>query len=113
MLRLDPSAFAAPRHAVLKALEAEGIPCSAGYGFSLPDQPIFRNKAFGPYIPSATNEFPRCLNSDLICRQSIWLEQNLFLGTRADMDDIANAFEKIHEHREALNSSAIPATEAH
>ena len=36
MLRLDAAAFGAPRAAVLRALEAEGIPCSGGYGFSLP-----------------------------------------------------------------------------
>jgi len=114
MLRLDPAVFGAPRDAVLKALEAEGIPCSPGYGFSLPDQPMFRNKIFGPYLPNATMEFPRCPNSDLICQQCIWLEQNLFLGSRGDMEDIAAAFEKVYEHRDALNSisPAIPATEA-
>jgi dTDP-4-amino-4,6-dideoxygalactose transaminase len=118
MLRLDPALFGAPRDAVLRALEAEGIPCSAGYGFSLPDQPMFRNKSFGPYLPNASEKLDyrdsRCPNSDLICQQCIWLEQNLFLGPRADMDNIAAAFEKIYEHRDALNSaaSAIPATEA-
>lgn len=33
----------------------------------------------------------------------VWLEQGFFLGTRADMDDIARAFEKVHENRDALN----------
>jgi dTDP-4-amino-4,6-dideoxygalactose transaminase len=119
MLRLDPAVFGAPRDLVLRALEAEGIPCSAGYGFSLPDQPLFRNKSFGPYLPNASEKLDyrksRCPNSDLICGQCIWLEQNLFLASRADMDDIAAAFEKIYEHRDALNSAAskIPATEAH
>ena len=42
MLRLDSAVFGAPREAVLAALEAEGIPCSGGYGFSLNDQPLFR-----------------------------------------------------------------------
>ncbi|HEV8291065.1 MAG TPA: DegT/DnrJ/EryC1/StrS family aminotransferase, partial [Tepidisphaeraceae bacterium] len=119
MLRLDRVDFGAPRDAVLRALEAEGIPCSAGYGFSLPDQPLFQNKAFGPYLPGAAGKLDdrksRCPNSDLICReQCIWLEQNLFLGSRTDMDDIAKAFEKIYQHRDALNSAAsrIPATEA-
>ena len=50
MLRFDAAAFGAPRAAVLEALQAEGIPCSAGYGYPLPDQPLFRNKAFGPYL---------------------------------------------------------------
>src|SRR6267142_2290838 len=118
MLRLDPALFGASRDAVLRALEAEGIPCSGGYGFSLPDQPLFRNKAFGPYLPaaSATLDYrkSRCPNSDQICQECIWLEQNLFLGSRADMDDIAAAFERIYKHRDALRSasSAMPATEA-
>jgi dTDP-4-amino-4,6-dideoxygalactose transaminase len=108
MLRID-AAFGAPRAAVLKALEAEGIPCSAGYGYSLPDQPLFRNKAFGPYLPvaSASLDYSQvhCPNSDLLCReQCIWLEQNLLLGSREDMDDVGRAFEKIYEHRQALNT---------
>jgi len=108
MLRIDAS-FGAPRAAVLTALEAEGIPCSAGYGYSLPDQPLFRNKAFGPYLPvaSASLDYSQahCPNSDLLCReQCIWLEQNLLLGSREDIDDIGRAFEKIYEHRQALNT---------
>jgi dTDP-4-amino-4,6-dideoxygalactose transaminase len=108
MLRLDGSVFGAPRAAVLKALQAEGILCSAGYGFSLYHQPMFRNKAFGPFLPRAVArlDFGRthCQNSELICReQCVWLEQNLFLGPRSDIDDIARAFEKIFENRKALN----------
>jgi dTDP-4-amino-4,6-dideoxygalactose transaminase len=107
MLRLDAGRFGAPRAAVLRALEAEGIPCSGGYGFSLPDQPMFQNKAFGPYLPGASARLDydksHCPNSDLICReQCVWLGQELFLGPRADMDDIADAFEKVYEHRDAL-----------
>ncbi len=106
MLRLDPALFGAARDAVLRALEAEGIPCSAGYGYSLPAQPLFRNKAFGPYLAAARDRLDyrrsRCPNSDLICQQSVWLEHHLLLGTREDMDDIALAFEKVHQHRERL-----------
>jgi dTDP-4-amino-4,6-dideoxygalactose transaminase len=107
MLRIDAARFGAPRSAVLAALEAEGIPCSGGYGFSLPDQPLFRNRAFGPYLPDAgarLNELKtRCPASDHICReQAIWLGQNLLLGDQADLDDIAMAFEKVYEHRQEL-----------
>ena len=109
MLRLDGEKFGAPRAAVIKALQAEGIPCSPGYGFSLHHQPLFRNKAFGPYLPKSSAKLnyqkTKCPNSDLICReQCIWLEQGMFLGSRADMDNIASAFEKIHENRDALNA---------
>jgi dTDP-4-amino-4,6-dideoxygalactose transaminase len=107
MLRVDAAAFGARRSAVIEALRAEGIPCSPGYGFSLHRQPMFRNRAFGPYLPQASARLDygqtRCPNSDLICReQGLWLEQSIFLGSRADMEDIARAFEKIHEHRAAL-----------
>ena len=112
MLRIDASAFGAAREAVLKALAAEGIPCSAGYGFPLPSQPLFRNKAFGPFLAAASprldyraGRFPA---SDLLCReQSIWFEQSMLLGSRADMDDIALAFEKVHEHRGAIANSSL------
>jgi perosamine synthetase len=95
----------------LEALRAEGIPCSAGYGFSLPQQPMFRSKTFGPYLSSVSDELDyrktHCPNSDLICReQGIWLEQNLFLGSRADMNHIAGAFEKVYENRSALTDWA-------
>jgi dTDP-4-amino-4,6-dideoxygalactose transaminase len=108
MLRLEGETFGAPRPAVIEALRAEGIPCSAGYGFSLPQQPMFRRRAFGPYLQGAASRLDygrvRCPNSDLICReQGLWLEQALFLGPRGDMEDIARAFEKIHEHRAALS----------
>jgi dTDP-4-amino-4,6-dideoxygalactose transaminase len=109
MLRIDAAEFGASRASVLEALAAEGVPCSAGYGYSLPDQPLFRNKAFGPYVPGAASRLDygtsRCPNSDLICReQGLWLGQNLLLGPEEDIDDIARAFEKVHEHRDELRA---------
>jgi dTDP-4-amino-4,6-dideoxygalactose transaminase len=107
LLRLDAAAFGAPRAAVIEALRAEGIPCSPGYGFSLPQQPMFRQRAFGPYLAGARERLDysqaRCPNSDRLCReQAVWLEHALLLGSRADMDDIVRAFEKVHDHRAAL-----------
>ena len=111
MLRVDGAEFGAPRAAVIEALQAEGIPCSPGYGFSLHQQPMFRHSAFGPYLHRAAAKLDygkvQCPNSDLICReQGVWLEQAMFLGNRADMDDIARAFEKIHDNRSALSDWA-------
>lgn len=107
MARIVGREFGAPRAAVLAALRAEGIPCSAGYGFSLHHQPLFRNRAFGPYLPNSRKRrfdkmnYPNC---DLICReQGLWLEHPMFLGAKADMDDIARAFEKVYENRDVLN----------
>jgi dTDP-4-amino-4,6-dideoxygalactose transaminase len=109
MVRIDPAVFGASRAAVVDALGAEGIPCSAGYGYSLPDQPLFRNKAFGPFLPQAAARLDyataRCPASDVICReQGLWLGQNLLLGSEEDVDDIARAFEKVYAHRDELNA---------
>jgi dTDP-4-amino-4,6-dideoxygalactose transaminase len=111
LLRLEPHAFGLPRTEVLAALAAEGIPCSGGYGFPLPQQPLFRNKAFGPYLPASRHRLDyreaRCPTADLVCReQAIWLEHRLMLGSPADVDDVADAFEKIYEHRDALQTAA-------
>ncbi len=107
MLRLDARAFGAPRSAVIRALQAEGIPCSGGYAISLPRQPMFRNKSFGPYLPGLRQRLNyrkvECPNSDLICEeQGLWIEQSVFLGAKADMNDIADAFEKVYQQRDAL-----------
>jgi dTDP-4-amino-4,6-dideoxygalactose transaminase len=108
MLHFDAPAFGAPRDGVINALRAEGIPCSAGYGFPLHRQPLFRNKAFGPFLQNASARIDyaktNCPNSDRICSESIWLEQSMFLGPRADMDDVGTAFEKIFENRMALTN---------
>ena len=106
MLRLDAAAFGAARDAVVEALAAEGIPCSSGYGFSLPRQPLFRNKAFGPYLPGAgrARDYAQAAvpNSDRLCEQAIWLGHQVLLGTSDDIEDIVRAFEKVHAHRREL-----------
>lgn len=112
LFRIDAKAFGAARAAILKALAAEGIPVSGGYAIPLYRQPLFLNKAFGPYLPNAskTLDFGKvsCPNCEKICgEQGAWLEQSLFLGTESDMDDIAHAFQKIYEHRNALGKAQL------
>jgi dTDP-4-amino-4,6-dideoxygalactose transaminase len=108
MLRVEKE-FGVTRAKLVEALQAEGIPCSAGYGISLHEQPLFRNKAFGPYLSTSQKRLDyrqaKVPNSDLLCReQAIWLRQSIFLGSRADMNHIARAFEKIHEQRNLLRA---------
>lgn len=105
MLRLEPGVFGVSRDRVVAALRAEGVPCSPGYGYPLYQQPMFRNQAFGPYLAGIRPDYSgvHCPNSERLCREeALWLEQSIFLGPRADMDDIANAFEKIYGARHAL-----------
>lgn len=108
LFRIDPEVFGARREAVVQALQAEGVPASVGYVLPLYRQPMFLNRAFGPYLPNASRivdyDKVRCPNSEKVCaEQGAWLAQHLFLGSEDDVDDIARAFEKVYEHRESLN----------
>jgi len=107
LFRIHAAEFGIDRATLVRALIAEGVPASAGYLLPLYRQPLFLNKAFGPYLPQAARTLDysrvRCTRCELICaEQGAWLEQRLLLGTQADMDDIANAFEKIHANRASL-----------
>jgi dTDP-4-amino-4,6-dideoxygalactose transaminase len=109
LFRLDEGELGVSRTDFLDALAAEGIPCCAGYVIPLYRQPLFLNRAFGPYTgyqrfrPDLDYGRVSCPNCAAICsRQGAWLEQRLFLGTRDDMDDIAAAFEKVHACRGRL-----------
>lgn len=109
LFRIDAEAFGVDRAGVLAALRAEGIPVSAGYGLPLYRQPLFVERAFGPYLarPGSRPDYSavRCPNCEILCgEQGAWLEQNLLLGTDADTEDIVRAFEKIHANREALKA---------
>jgi dTDP-4-amino-4,6-dideoxygalactose transaminase len=108
LFRIDAQRFGAPRAAVLNAIQAEGIPVSGGYALPLYRQPLFLNKAFGPYLSGVSDRLDyakvHCPNCELICsEQGAWLEQSLFLGAESDMDEIARAFEKVFAHRQSLN----------
>ena len=110
-MRYDEGTFGIPRATVIEALVAEGIPVSPGYVLPLHRQPMFINRAFGPYSAVANIDFAAANvpNVERICSsEGLWLTQNVLLGTQADMDDIVAAFEKVYEQRHAL-AGATPA----
>ncbi len=102
------------RDRFVAALEAEGIPAFTGYTFPLYANPMFLNKDFYPGgYPLTCREYDRdidygdfaelCPVTERACyHESVWLEHRLLLGTRADMDDIADAIIKIQENCEEL-----------
>jgi dTDP-4-amino-4,6-dideoxygalactose transaminase len=92
-----------PKAAFVRALQAEGIPASAGYADPLYRQPVFLNTAFGPRgrsVPWPVDYGSvRCPATERACREeAIWLTQNMLLGTSPDMDDIVEAIDKIRRH---------------
>jgi hypothetical protein len=42
---------------------------------------------------------PHCPVTERACaEEGVWLTQNMLLGSKVDMDDIADAIAKIHDH---------------
>ena len=116
-LRLDPNTIEVSREVLLDALQAEGIPCVAGYVVPLYRQPMFENQAFGPYTgcrdtgPELDYRNTSCPNCETISSvQGVWLEQRLLLGPKHDMEDIVVAFEKVYENRNRLAEQAADDT---
>jgi len=103
-----------PRSTFLKALSAEGVPCSSGYG-TLNKEPFlghaFQTKNFRLMYPKEMldinryNEANQCPENDRLSGEAVWLSQNLLLGSKQDMDDIAVAIEKIHANADKLKNS--------
>jgi perosamine synthetase len=93
------------RDGFLKALRAEGIPCSSGY-VTQNDKPYLKNtfesKNYRRMYPAKMLDFAKylennyCPENDLLCKEAVWFSQNMFLGSKSDMNDIADAIEKIH-----------------
>jgi dTDP-4-amino-4,6-dideoxygalactose transaminase len=110
MFRYDATAFGGlPRATFLKALEAEGIPASPGYS-PLNKEPFLahtlRSKAYRAVYPRERLDDAldrmRCPVNDRLCQQAVWFTQNMLLGDRADMEQIAEAIRKLHKHAGAL-----------
>lgn len=111
MFRFDAAQFGGglTRAGFLKALTAEGVPCSSGYtslnkeGF-LKD--VLASKAYRRIYPAAVlaewEERNRCPANDRLCGEAVWLTHPMLLGPRPDMDAIAAAVRKIHAHAAQL-----------
>jgi dTDP-4-amino-4,6-dideoxygalactose transaminase len=106
-----------PRAAFLGALETEGIPCDGLFY-----EPVYRSALF----PVDPRDFPalgsgrepvdfksvRCSVSERAAyHEAVWLPHHIFLGTRADTHDIANAVEKVVENAGELRGLKHPAIE--
>ena len=97
------------RETFLKAMAAEGAPCSAGYGKQNHDglieealnsrgyQRLFSKKRLKQW-----REENRLPGNDQLAEEAVTFYQSMLLGTEADMDDIVNSVAKIYENRASL-----------
>jgi dTDP-4-amino-4,6-dideoxygalactose transaminase len=103
-----------PRERIVEALQAEGIPVTTGYPIPLYKNPLFLNKSFWEKgCPLSCSHYPRdvdfaayelqCPRAERACsREALWLMQQIFLGSREDMEDIAAACSKVAENKSRL-----------
>lgn len=91
------------REVFLKALGAEGIPCSPGY-VCLYKQHVFDSPGFRRATGSNIQygELNLEVSERLTGSEGMWLTQNLLLSEKKDMDQIADAILKVYENADEL-----------
>ncbi len=93
----------------LQALRAEGIPAGGGYS-PLNKEAFIRaaltSRAYQRIFPKELldgwEERNQCPANDQLCQEAVWFGQNMLLGPRGDMDQIAEAVRKIRAHAGAI-----------
>lgn len=114
--RYDQAAFKGlPREEFMKALRAEGVPCAGGYGVlnnQLFLKDAFESKAYQNSYKKEQLNFEkyvadnRCPENEQLCKEAVWFTQNMLLGPKSDMDDIAAAISRIHANAEKIKKAA-------
>ncbi len=112
MLRYDKEKFAGmDRDKFLKALSAEGVPGSGGYGMMNKDAyvtdlaknkhylSIYGEKTMKDWVERTTH----CPQNDKLTTQAVWFTQNMLLGSKTDMEQIAEAIIKIQKNAAEIN----------
>lgn len=106
VIRLDSEKFeekGITREQFLKALNAEGIPLVCGYMplYTFPCVTVpYTEELIGTKI--GTEKLPECELASY--KEGTWLYQACLLGTREDMDMIADAMIKVWEHADEIRS---------
>jgi dTDP-4-amino-4,6-dideoxygalactose transaminase len=100
-----------PRSTFLKALRAEGISLSPYIGQGLHREPwvdhilnsrVYR-KMFSRERLEQYRDENKCPNCDRVCQEMVMLwASGPLLGTKGDMDDVADAIIKVYENRDEL-----------
>jgi len=106
MFRYQKEGFAGLERAkFMQALQREGVPCSGGYSplnrdqyvRGLPKSRHYR-RLYTEAELKAWEERNDCPRNEELCAQAVWLTQNMLLGSRTSMEQIAAAVRRIREH---------------
>ena len=106
MFRYQKQHFAGLDHGkFIGALGKEGVPCSRGYSPLNADPYVttLRNnrhyqRLYSKETLDRWQKQTHCPKNDKLCSQAVWLSQTMLLGTKTDMEQIAEAVRKIQAH---------------
>jgi len=112
VLRYRPEGFRGlTRDGFIAAMNAEGIPVTAGYPYPLYRNPLFTGRALhargcpsGCALCARGIDYAR-LNlpaAEQACREAVWLEHQVLLGESSDIDDVLEAVEKVRTSAEQV-----------
>ena len=101
-----------PRDRFVQAVNAEGVPVSAGWYRPLYENPVFRNAHRGPVhgikSPLADKGVDytnvSCPVCEQVCQDTVWIPQNVLLASKADVMMVAEAIRKVASRAEELGS---------
>jgi dTDP-4-amino-4,6-dideoxygalactose transaminase len=93
------------RSKFMSALGKEGVPCSGGYSPLNKDKYVLgltKSRHYQKLYPSETlknwAERNACPRNEELCQEAVWFTQNMLLGPRTDMEEIAEAIGRIQKH---------------
>ena len=106
MFRYQKERFAdLPRAKFIEAMAKEGCDCSGGYGPLNNDAYVkalatnrHYQKIYGEATMAKWVERNACPTNDKICAEAVWFTQTTLLGSKSDMEQIAEAVGKIQAH---------------
>jgi dTDP-4-amino-4,6-dideoxygalactose transaminase len=98
-----------PKERFIRALNAEGIPCSSGYGPQNRDgliEDTLNSRGYKRLFSEARLKQWREENvlpgNDKLCSEAVAFYQSILLGTIKDMEDIVKSITKIYVNRASL-----------
>ncbi|HEX3720870.1 MAG TPA: DegT/DnrJ/EryC1/StrS family aminotransferase [Verrucomicrobiae bacterium] len=106
IFRIDETQLGISRDRFIEALNAEGVPATKGWHRPLYGNRVFQDAHKGPphgiTAPLAAKNVNytnvKCPNCEAVCRDAVWIPQNVLLADENAIRSIAEAIKKIVTH---------------
>lgn len=103
IFRLDEKELGISRDRFVEALAAEGVPASRGWYHPLYANGVFQKSATGTQhgiispLSGRGLDYTRvrCPVAEQVCRDAVWIPQNVLLADESDISAVADAIEKV------------------